>query len=292
MELRRLQLFLAVAEHGSFTRAARSLFISQPSLSQSVKELEGQLGGELFFRLGRKVILTPAGEALIGPASRVIREFEAGRRAVQSVTGLESGRLDLSCLSSLAADPVAPMIGEFARRYPGLMVVLTSPRSPADLVRRLMDGASELGVTDAADVSRNLKSVPLVTQDLLVVLPPGRDPAPDPMPLEDLQDLPMVSTPQGTFTRNVLDRALDQAGLTVSFTVVTEQRDAIAPLVLSGAGAAILPRPLAMSLQAQGARVAGLRPRLVREVVMAHRPAALSPAAEAFVAMSLDPAGL
>src|SRR5688572_24709858 len=116
MDMRRLQMFLAVHEHQSFTRAAKASFISQPALSQCIKELENQMGAVLFHRLGRRVTLTPAGEALVGPASQVVREFEAGRRAVQAVKGLQAGRLDLVCLPSLAADPVAPLIGAFRSR--------------------------------------------------------------------------------------------------------------------------------------------------------------------------------
>src|SRR5579863_9688645 len=70
LDIRRLSLFLAVVEHDGFTRAAQAVHISQPALSQAIAELEAELGGPLFHRLGRTVTLTDAGTALVGPARR------------------------------------------------------------------------------------------------------------------------------------------------------------------------------------------------------------------------------
>lgn len=288
MDLRKFRNFLAVVEHGGFTRAAKALFMSQPALSESIRELEAELGTELFYRLGRTVTLSPAGKALVEPARQVIRDFEQSRLAVQSVTGLESGRLDLCSLPSLAADPLAPIIGAFRSKHPGLMVVAVSPRSPAELIRLLKDGACEVGVADARDVPEGLVSKPLVTQELFAVLPSGLPCDEDPLPLEQLQNLPIVATPTGTFIRNLLDEALAGIGLKARYAVVMEQRDAVAPLVASGAGAAILPRPQAESLAARGAAVRSVEPKLIREVVITHRPTQLSPAAEVFAAVGLE----
>ncbi len=283
MEVRRIEMFLAVAEHQGFTRAARAMFISQPALSQCIAELENDLGTELFYRLGRRVSLTPAGEALMGPARLVIRDLEEGKRAVRAVTGLVAGRLDLCCLPSLAADPVAPLIGSFRRMYPKVLVAVASPRDSADLVRQVREGTCELGITDACDVPKGMGTRPLVTQELFAVLPPGSRFANKSMTIKELSGLPIVSTPKNTYTRDIVDGAFSEAGVTGQFVVVSEQRDAIAPLVLAGAGAAVLPGPLAVSLATHGAKVLGLRPKLIREVVVAHRSARLSPAAQAFV---------
>lgn len=282
MDLRRLQFFLAVAEHGGFTRAARAVYVSQPALSQGIRELETELGVQLFHRLGRRVTLTSAGEALVGPARQALRDLEAGRAAVESVSGLHSGRLDLCALPSLAADPLAPMVGSFRCSYPGITVVVASPRNPADLVRLLLEGACELGITEASEVPRTLTFKRLGSQELVAVLPPGSDPAEE-LTLEGLATLPIVSTPVGTSTRHALEDALDRAGLTANVAVVSAQRDAILPMVLAGAGAAILPRSLTRGAASQGATVAALQPPISREIVVAHRAAPLSPAAVAFL---------
>lgn len=290
MELRRLNLFLAVVEHGGFTRAAKAVFISQPALSQGVKELESELGVELFHRLGRKVELTPAGRALVGPARQAVRDVEAGRAAVQAVTDLQAGRLDLCSLPTLAADPLAPLVGAFRRAFPGVSVVLASPRDSADLARMVREGICEVGLTEGGEAAAPLVARSLTRQQWKAVLPPGAEKPPDPMSLKQLLRYPLVSTPRGTSTRDTLDEALARLGLEAEIAVETSQRDAMLPLVMAGAGAAILPGALADEAGSRGAQVASLGPKMVREVVLTHRTAPLSPAAAAFVEAALGAA--
>ena len=93
MDLRQLSYVVAVADHGGFTRAAEAVHVTQPALSQAVRTLEAELGVELFHRTGRSVVLTAAGEALLGPARRALRDAETARAAVAEVAGLaETGR--------------------------------------------------------------------------------------------------------------------------------------------------------------------------------------------------------
>src|SRR5215471_7246173 len=109
MEVRQLAFVLAVADEGTFTRAADALGISQPSLSQGIRALEAELGVELFDRRARPVRLTAAGEALIEPARRAVRDLATARAAVDAVRGLEGGHLDLVSLPTLSIDPVAAL---------------------------------------------------------------------------------------------------------------------------------------------------------------------------------------
>src|SRR5260370_18225827 len=105
LDIRRLSLFLAVVEHGGFTRAAQAVHISQPALSQAIAELEAELGGPLFHRLGRTVELTDAGAALVGPARAAPREVDAARPVTPQVNNRTRGPLDLSALPPLSPDP-------------------------------------------------------------------------------------------------------------------------------------------------------------------------------------------
>ena len=98
MELRQLRYVLAVVDHGGFTRAAAAEHIAQPSLSQAIRVLERELGVELFYRLGRRVTLTPAGEAIIGPARQVLRDLATVHAVVADVQGLRAGHLDMVAL--------------------------------------------------------------------------------------------------------------------------------------------------------------------------------------------------
>src|SRR5580700_10007201 len=113
MDLRRLEHFLAVVDHGGFTAASRQLPVSQPALSLSVKELELELGAPLFEPVGRRVLLTSAGRALVGPARQSLRDVETGRAAVAAVVGVTAGTLALASLPTLVADPLAGLVGRF-----------------------------------------------------------------------------------------------------------------------------------------------------------------------------------
>src|SRR5262245_54431384 len=146
MDLRKLRLFLAIVDHGGFTRAAEATYVSQPSVSQAMHELERELGTPLFHRVGRGVVLASAGEALVGPARQVLRDVEVGEAAVAAVTGLVTGRLDLCALPTLAVDPLARLVGAFRVAHPGVTLALADPDDTADLARLVTTGECELGV--------------------------------------------------------------------------------------------------------------------------------------------------
>jgi DNA-binding transcriptional LysR family regulator len=287
MDLRRLGLFLAVVDEGGMTRAAEAGHVSQPSVSQAIRELERELGTPLFHRVGRRVVLTPAGEALVEPARQVLRDVETGRAAVAAVAGLTAGRLDLAALPTLAADPVAPLVGAFRVAHPGVDIALSDPADAAALLELVTSGACELGITAAPIDDPGLISHPLGHQDLLAVLPPGANAA-HTMAVSALARFPLVAAPMGTTTRGQLEEAFAAALVAPHIAVVTAQREAILPLVLAGAGATLFPRPLAEQAAALGAVVVALRPRLTRPVHLFHRVGPLSPAAAAFRDLALS----
>ena len=141
MDSRKLAYFVAVVDHGGFTAAAKAVFVSQPALSLAVKDLEAEVGAQLFTRIGHRVRLTAAGSALLEPARQVLRDIETGRAAVKAVAGLLSGSLSLASLPTLAADPMASMVGEFRRHHQGVRVDLAAPEDSDDLFGLVESGA-------------------------------------------------------------------------------------------------------------------------------------------------------
>ena len=242
MDSRKLGYFVAVVDHEGFTAAAKAVFVSQPALSLAVKDLEAEVGAQLFTRIGHRVRLTAAGSALLEPARQVLRDLETGRAAVAAVTGLLSGSLSLASLPTLAADPMASMVGEFRRHHQGVRVDLAAPEDSDDLFSLVESGASELGLTDAADVPQTLAAITLSTQALVFILPPGfATTEGDPLEALDLGEIPLVVAPLGTSTRRLLDQQLGALGRQPTLAVVSAQREAILPLVVAGAGAALVP---------------------------------------------------
>ncbi len=285
MEIHQLRYALAVVDNGTFTAAAEASFVAQPSLSHAIRTLERELGVELFRRVGRRPRLTSAGEAFVPAAREVMRALDTLRAEVDAVSGLVAGHLDLVALPTLAVDPVTPLVGAFRAAHPAVTVHLAHPDSVASLVAAVRSGESEVGITDLpVDVDR-VRAFPLGRQELVAILPPGTE-GPRRLDLHALARHPLVTLPAGTSTRNTLDGAFASAGAEPTIAVETDQREAVVPLVLAGAGAAVVPAPMAEVARVQGAVVAHLRPALWRELGLIHRVATLSPAARAFIAIA------
>lgn len=275
-----------MVDEGGFTAAADALGMSQPAVSQAVRELEEELGTPLVHRLGRPVSLTPAGEALLLPARQVHHDLHTARTAVHEVAELHGGHLDLACLPTLAVAPLAPLVGVFRSSYPKVQVVLSDPADTAELLRFVHSGRSEVGVVEHVRAP-GLVTAPLWSQQFLAVLPPDSE-ADDPLPLRALAARPLVATPPGSSTRGLLDAALRRTGVDPTVAVEVAQREALLPLVLAGAGAALLPRALADLAATLGCVVVATRPEVARDVSLVHRDAPLTPAARRFVELALD----
>lgn len=295
MELRRLEQFLAVVDCGGFTAASVEVGVSQPGLSFAIKELERELGVQLFDRIGRRVQLSAAGRALVEPARQVLRDVETGRAAVAAVAGVTAGTLSLASLPTLAADPLADLVGRYRQLHPGVVVDLNAPENTHDLLSMVREGRSEAGLTEATDLPDDLVGHDIGMQALLLVLPPEdavqrgtrmHSEAAPTVALADMVGLPFVAAPPGTSTRRLLDEGFAGTGGEPLVSVVTAQRDAILPLVLAGAGAALVPEPIAAVAGALGARVRRLVPPITRGIALVHRAGALSPAASQFVALA------
>ncbi len=296
MDLRQLGYVVAIVDHGGFTAAAQASHVSQPALSQSVRSLERELGVDLFLRTGRSVRLTAAGEAFIGPARRTLRDAGAVRSAVDEVRGVLAGRLDLVCLPSLAVEPLADLVGSYRRAHPGVRVAILERADPSALVDSLRRGDAEVALTELAGEHEGLDAVELEVQELVAVvpvalLPPegsGRAPRSHRMAVDDLAGLPLVSSPPSTSVRRLLDDALGAVGGPLEVVVETDHRETIIPLVLAGAGAAVLPRgSVEHALGAASGHadvvVMDLDPPVRRRTGLLHRHEGLSPAARAFV---------
>lgn len=146
MESRQLEYFLTVLDHGSMNRAAAALHIAQPSLSQAIRALERDLGNDLFHRIGRRLVLTDAGRALIDPARDVVRGLHTARASVDSVGGLQVGRVEIAAMSSQAVDPLSRMVRTFQKQHPRISMSTRAARNPNEVIDMVRTGATELGV--------------------------------------------------------------------------------------------------------------------------------------------------
>jgi len=281
MDLRPLSYFVAVVDHGGFSAAADEVRVAQPSLSQSIRRLEADLGTPLFDRVGRTVRLTAAGEALLEPARQALRDLDTARAAVEAVRDLSTGFLELACLSTLAEAPVAGHIGAFRMHHPGITVRVLEPEeseSVADLVR---SGRVEVGYSELSG-GGHLVEHELAAQEFVAVVPRSDDHG-SPITLAELAAMPLITTRPGTSTRRLLDGAFASAGCTPFVAVESDHREVIPMMVRAGAGYSVLPRPVAARIARRDAHVLEIEPAMTRRIGVIHRDTVLSPAGRAFM---------
>lgn len=284
VERRQLEYFLAVVDHGSFTAAAGSLYVAQPTLSQAIQALERELGTELFFRLHRGARLTPAGAALTTPARQIVRDMSTARAAVQDVVGLTTGQLDLAVLPALTVHPLASIIGEFRQAAPGVRLFIKQPEQIKTVRELVRSGDCEIGVLDQrAQDNDELKMEVIARQELYAVLPPGTDVGHTrPLSWPDLIEQGLIAGVRGTLVRDLAEQWAAEKGRKLNVAIELDRRETSLHLVLVGAGVAVLPTPLAQTAQLLGANIRPLRQDLPRTISMCWRDGPPSPAAAAF----------
>src|SRR5882757_1289430 len=145
MDSERLRAFLAVARARNFSRAARRLGKTQPSVSQAVARLERDLGHALFVREGRTTHLAPAGRLLLEHAERIFDEMDRARARLSGLTELREGELVVGTSDTLACYALPPVFAAFHARYPGVELRLENRPSPA-VVAQVAERAIHLGV--------------------------------------------------------------------------------------------------------------------------------------------------
>lgn len=156
MLLRQLSYFIAVAEHCGFSRAAAALHVSQPALSQQIRQLEAMLEVQLFDRSGRRIRLTDAGEIWLEYARRALRELEEGRRALHDAEDLQHGKLRIAMTPTFTTYMLGPLMEAYYRRYPGVKVLIQEMNQERMEAMLLED---ELDVGIAFDDSRSQEIV-------------------------------------------------------------------------------------------------------------------------------------
>jgi DNA-binding transcriptional LysR family regulator len=294
MDLAQLEAVVAVDDHGSFSAAAAELRLTQPALSRRVATLEAELGLLVFERVGRGVRLTDAGRAVLAAARRMLHERRQLLAAVHDVAGVGAGRLDVAGLPSMVATHLVDVIGAFRARHPGVEITVTGAADSAELEALVSSARCDLGIADLPLRRPGLRTVSLGSQDLMAVFPPGSavpSPGPDGEPVvteAELRAWPLVVLPAATSSRTLVDEVFAQSPAGPQVVVTSDLRDVLVPLVLRGAGVALVPDRIAADAAAQGAVVARIRPRVRREVGLVLREGTQPPAVAAFVDLALE----
>jgi LysR family cyn operon transcriptional activator len=246
MLLRHLRYLVAVADHGGFTRAAEALHVSQPTLSQQIRQLEDTLGVSLFDRTSRTVKPTDAGQAYIECARRVLVELEAGKRALHDVKDLSRGTLRLAMTPTFMAYLVGPLVRDYVARYPNIHLQIFE-LSMDDIEAGLLDDSLDVAIAFSEVRNADIESIPAFTETLGVMV--GRD-----HPLYDSQaalsadalaqlDFALLATDFVTRTR--IDAYFANEGITPKVAIEVNSVSTLLEVIRHTAIATILPEPIA-----------------------------------------------
>ncbi|MEV5505679.1 transcriptional regulator CynR [Streptomyces orinoci] len=241
LELRHLRYLLAVAEHGNFTRAAEELHISQPTLSQQIKQLERTLGVQLLDRTGRTVRLTDAGTVYAEHARRALRDLAAAERAVHDVQDLSRGHLRLGITPTFTAYLVGPLTADLHTRHPGISLTLTEANQDRIEAALLADDL-DLGIAFAAPHLPGIEATPLFTETLSLVAATPHAPATDtPLPARAVRDQQLALLSGDFATRTHIDTYFTDHRIAPRITVEANSIQALTEIVQRTGLATVLP---------------------------------------------------
>ena len=257
-----LRCFLLIAEHGSFTAAARPAHLSQPALSAAMRRLEEHFGARLFHRGRRGAELSAAGRALLPGARAALAAIEDGRRAVAELSGLERGEVRIGAGATVCTYLLPAPLAAFRWRYPGVRFQLreTFP----DRIRAAVDaGEVDLGVVSGPGRDRWRRD------ELIVIGPPGQRTA----------NAPFIAFARGSATREVLERHFPTADVVMELGSIAT----VLANVRAGVGIALVSRVAVAADLAAGRLVELPSPRtpIARRFSLVHRGAEYLPPAAA-----------
>lgn len=243
MELRHLEYFMAVCKELHFTRAAESLNISQPSLSQQIKLLEHEVGMPLFDRIGKKTALTEAGRLLLVYAHRIFHEIEQAQAALNDLNGLQRGKLTIGALLTTVSYLLPPTIIKFNKLYPNIELAVHGLRT-GDIRKGLLENTLDLGVMFLPVKDEELESVPLFNEELSLAVPVDFNiENNNSINLAELLNMRTILLPKNYYLRTLIDRYCQNFGFSLKPVLELTTMESIIHMVSEGIGVTILPRP-------------------------------------------------
>jgi DNA-binding transcriptional LysR family regulator len=246
MELRQLEYFVAVAEEQNFTRAAERVHISQSGVSAQIRQLERELGAELFDRSARAATLTVAGKAALAHARAALAAAGAVSQAVGQVTGLIRGRITVGMVIGCTVTPLFDALAAFRRAHPAVEISLLEDNS-SRLLEGVRASAIDLALIGTATATPDgLDALTIISERLVAAVPPAHPLARQRrVTLRDLGAYPSVCMPPGTGLRTVFDQACAAQSLPLVIVMQASAADAIADLATRGLAVAILSTSMA-----------------------------------------------
>jgi DNA-binding transcriptional LysR family regulator len=242
MELRQLEMFIAVADNSSFTGAGRHLHVAQSAVSRQIGLLEYELGERLFKRVNKKIFITPAGEAFLKYARRIFQDLRNAALEVSEISRLEWGHLRIGAGMMACIYTLPPVLEEFKALHPRIEIEVATGSTDV-LLSKLRGNAIEIGVFTLPIRGADLEVIPLCEEEMVVVVS-GKHPTLSKkswVTAEEIPKHPLILFPKEAYTRRVLDEFFKKAGIVPRLLMESENVATIKPLVKINLGISIIP---------------------------------------------------
>ena len=241
MELRQLRYFVEVAETEHLTQSAKTLFVTQSTLSHGLRQLEQELGVHLFDRVGRGLKISQAGLIFKGYVGRALQEVEAGRMALTRLNDLQVGTLTVGVIPTFLNSLVPAAVASFSALYPGIKVAIRDLR--ADLIEDLLiNGQLDVGIAFHPAEREEIDTEHLFTEQLQLLVSANHCLARRrTLPIALLDGLPLCLLPRSFATRRMLDASFKTAGMKPLVRVEMESVGALIAACETGELSTIVP---------------------------------------------------
>src|SRR5580700_1739811 len=280
-----LRAFAAVAEHGSFRKAANQLDLSQPALSNQIRDLEQTVRISLFHRTTRTVQLTAEGGQFLVRVRRVLDELESGLLEMRDQAAIKGGRVIVACLAPVACTVLPRMIASFAKNYPGVEIQVFDDFA-LQVVQRVLNREADFGLGPDPGPNDDLLFTPTLEDPIVAVFPADHAFAAHPaVRLRDVANHPLLTFSSGTYIRTYLEKVFDEQGLDLHPAHESLHRSTLCGLAEAGLGVAILPNLVLDMMGNTVLRKAEIvEPRLVRQFgIIKRRDQVFTPSAAMFL---------
>lgn len=258
IDLDRLRIFQAVAQTGSFTRAAELVHLTQPGISKHIKSMEEYFGVPLFDRLGRKIALTQAGEVLFESTQEVMALVAAAEQRIQDLTGMRAGKLRLGASFPTGLYILPRVLATYRELYPAVEVELAISTS-ASIADKVLANDVDVGLVSRDIHHPKLLSREFMSDELVVIVPTGHKwPSRRRIKAHELAGESLVLSARGAGAREVVEERLHAKGILLPKVLDFVNAEGVKHAVEAGLGISIQPRIMVQREIAAGS-LRGLR---------------------------------
>ena len=286
MELRDLEVFLALVNHLNFTHAAQEIHLSQPSVSVRIRRLQEELGVKLFEQVGKKIVLTEAGQLFETQARRIVTAQSDALQVMEAYRGLEHGSLRIAASTTPGMYLVPRVVAEFKSQHPKIAISL-SIKNTRQVEEAIIKDEFDLGFVGGHLISNEVEALPWRTDELVLAISP-RHPMARRRQIKpgDLENETLISREPGSATQAAIGKHLPAPDFPVGIALELGNPESVKQAVMSGFGIAFLSRcAIETELKAKSLvvrRVQGIH--IERELKIIHRKGKhLSSAATALI---------